>query len=145
LIGGFVVLFFAVRGGYDLARMQTWQAADCTVTSVGAERYASMKSQTTYYPKITYTYRFDGRDYVGNRFDAVGNFYESDAIREVLEKFPRGALFQCYVNPRNPQESVASRTVFQFSIFRYAIALAIFFGFAAMLFYASFPRAAQAE
>lgn len=143
LAGGLFVLFLAARGGWDLWRAQMWTATDCTVLSASGERRSSVAGKTTYYPHLLYAYRFGERDYTSDRFNAVGSYYETnDEINRALADFSAGGRFTCFVNPSNPQESVAMRGVLQFPIFRYAIALAIFFGFAALLLCGSPPRRA---
>jgi hypothetical protein len=136
LIGG----YYAVSGLANLARARGWQENVCTVTSFDSERHTSAKSRTTYTPKISYAYRFDGRDLTGARFDLVDNHFDSEEIAAIKENYPPGARVACFVNPQNPSESVISRDFSQFPVFKYTVGLFFTFIFALALFYMALPQ-----
>jgi hypothetical protein len=136
---GLLVVTWFGWGVYDLARAQRWQKADCTVIESRFDRHRSRNS-TTYYPKIRYAYRFAGRDFAGEKYDLVKNYYDGNEIEQLLKNYPAGAKTACYVNPQDPVEAAITRSVFQFPIFRYTAGLIMCFGLSAFLFSASRRR-----
>lgn len=142
LIAGVSVLIYGVWGFYDLARAQTWERAECTIVSAAYDQNSS-KNITTYYPKIRYAYNFQGRQFTGERFDLVRNYYDWAQIKRLLEDYPRGRQLACYVNQSNPQEAVLTRNPLQYPFFRVGIGLVLCFGLSGILFYTSRRRKPQ--
>lgn len=60
---------------------------------------------------LVYRYEFDGRQYRGDQLDpVVGSMGDDDVFEEfVYETYPVGSRATCFVNPRDPSQSVFDR------------------------------------
>lgn len=101
---------------HDWVRMQTWQAVPAVVESATLESHRGSKGGTAYSVSVRYRYTLDGVAYTGRRAaiherpDSIGSFQEQLGRR--LQGAERsGEPVQVWVNPRNPAESVADRSL----------------------------------
>ena len=97
------------------ASMQTWEEVPAIIQSAELEVHHGDDS-TTYNVKASYRYEWDGHSYRGDRVaintsnDNIGNFYER--VHQELEQYEgTDQPFRCYVNPKNPEESVLYRNL----------------------------------
>lgn len=111
LAAGLVITGLYFGGIIDWVRAAGWEETPCAIVSVTSERGDEDTRKTT----AEYTYRYQGREYRGDRVsfyhggDNVGDFQQR-AYRE-LSHHRGGPMFRCYVNPRDPSESVLYRTI----------------------------------
>ncbi len=105
-----------------------WVEAPCWIESAELEAHSGDDS-TSYKAVATYRYRHAGQMWRGDRVslgfgaDNIGNFQQQAhaELAKHVRKIPDGvevgmaaageATFRCYVNPRNPAESVLFRTL----------------------------------
>jgi len=104
-IGWLVILGPAVGA----LRARSWVATDCEVVSSGVETHSGDDGDT-YSVEILYRYRHRGREYHSNRyhfFTGSSSGYGSKA--RVVEGYPEGRRFTCWVDPDDPAEAVIER------------------------------------
>ncbi len=110
-LGGGALLFFGgIKPLWKTLNATGWQKTTCQILSSYLEQRESRdrKNQTTsyyYLPKITYSYTFNGNQYISSRY----NFWESGATegeKLLINNHPAGTHSVCFVNPRNPAEAV---------------------------------------
>jgi hypothetical protein len=115
LLGG--GLFWAGYTGYrgenrEIARAHE-TLATVTASAVGEElEIDGGDMDTTYYPAVSYGYRFDGRDYTGTRVWAGSVDHrglQTTGFRiwaeEWVGRFPVGSEVPVFVNPSAPEEA----------------------------------------
>jgi hypothetical protein len=110
LVGGAVLYFSGLKPAWKTFNATGWQKTSCNILDSHLEQQVSRDSKrqtTTYYylPRITYSYTFNGNQYVSSRF----NFWESGATegeKLIIKNNPAGTYSVCLVNPRNPAEAV---------------------------------------
>lgn len=109
-VGALVMMLWTLG---EWAAMQTWVEVAATIQSAELETHSSSDS-TTYSVRAEYRYQWEGKDYKGNRVaisassDNIGNFHER--VHRELEQYEgTGRKFRCYVNSKNPADSVLYR------------------------------------
>lgn len=107
LLAGLGVGWLVIVGpALGALRARSWAATDCEVVSSGVETHSGDDSDT-YSVEILYRYRHRGREYHSNRyhfFTGSTSGYESKA--RVVESYPEGRRFTCWVDPDDPAEAV---------------------------------------
>jgi hypothetical protein len=101
-VSGIVGVYTCVRAS-DRAMSQTaWLKAPGSV--IGAEvRYDG----EMYYPSITYEYTYSSAKFTGTKFkSALLQYNWRGPSERVVQRFPKGASIEVYVNPDNPREAV---------------------------------------
>jgi hypothetical protein len=110
LVGGALLYFSGLKPAWKTFSATGWQKTSCQILSSYLEQQESRDSKnrtTSYYylPRITYSYTFNGNQYVSSRY----NFWESGATegeKLLIKNNPAGTHSVCLVNPRNPAEAV---------------------------------------
>ena len=106
---GFLWLFFlkSLVGIYDA---QSWNAVDCKVIS-SRVRSHSGDDGTTYSVDILYQYQIGNKTYKSNRYQFFGGSSSGyQGKREIVDQYPSGQEFKCYVDPNDPTEAVIERS-----------------------------------
>ncbi len=97
----------------SLIQAQHWIETSCVVdkSEVLRSRSSSQgKSSTTYKVDIHYHYQYQENTYTGNNY-RFEDFYSSgyESKKQIVDAYPPGSAFNCFVNPDNPSESVIQR------------------------------------
>jgi hypothetical protein len=113
LFGGiFILLGGALTWGFSIPMWKRafgsakWTPTPCVVVSSRVGTHTG-KDSTTYSVDIFYRYTVAGREYRGDRYNAVGGSssgYSGKA--KIVARYPAGARVTCYVNPANPAEAL---------------------------------------
>lgn len=104
-IAGTVFLGFFCWAGWNTARAYAWKKTDCVI-----ESSAIQESHDSTGFDVSYTYRFGGRNYTGNRYTAgMLSTMNSASAQRALARYPKGAAAYCYVNASSPAESALLR------------------------------------
>ncbi|SHE92795.1 Protein of unknown function [Microbulbifer donghaiensis] len=121
LFGGFFFCmgfgFFTVFVGLtlvDRVGMQGWQPMQAQILSTELKTHRDSDGGTTYRAKANYQYRFNGRDYRGDRVSVhtgSDNFgsYQHDMHRQLSAAKRQGRSVSGWLNPADPSESVLDR------------------------------------
>jgi hypothetical protein len=105
--------FQSVLPIYRAVQSRSWRAASCevlssrVVRSMGIER----RRRVTFRPDIQYRYHIDDRGYTGNLYNFVPGSDSFSGYQSVVEQYPPGRRFECYVNPADPTQAVINRDV----------------------------------
>ena len=101
-VSGIVGVYICVRAS-DRATSQTaWLKAPGSV--IGAE---VLYDGEMYYPSITYEYTHSGAKFTGTKFkSALLQYNWRGPSERVVQRFPKGAPIEVYVNPDDPSEAV---------------------------------------
>jgi hypothetical protein len=100
---------------HDAWQMRDWVAVEARLTDAGFETRSGEDSDT-YKAYASYSYRYGGREYTGNRVgtgsgaDNIGD-YQQDTGRRLQAALQRGEPIRIYVDPADPAESVIDRDV----------------------------------
>ncbi len=97
----------------SLIQAQHWIETSCQVDKSEVIQNMSRnhgRSSSTYKVDIHYHYQYDGTTYKGNKY-RFEDFYSSGYgdKQQIVDTYPPGFTFNCYVNPNNPSESVIVR------------------------------------
>lgn len=68
--------------------------------------------KTSYSPKVSYEYNYNGTVYVGNRYSWVKSYDNDelhDAAKRLVYRKQKGKEIKIFVNPENPSKSVVER------------------------------------
>jgi hypothetical protein len=102
------------RTAWQHIRAPEWVETPAVIRSVDIKEHRGKSGSSTHQTVATYEYEFDGRRYTGDRVsfhvgaDSVGGF-QREVHRELSSHLASGKPFRCFVNPRNPAESVLYR------------------------------------
>lgn len=107
---GFLVVWFTFLGPWlDSLAARDWVAADCEVVRSRVQTHSGDDSDT-YSVDILYRYRFDGREYHADRYEFLGGSSSGyQAKAEIVEQYPPGHRFTCWVDPDDPAVAVIHR------------------------------------
>ncbi|HEX8296499.1 MAG TPA: DUF3592 domain-containing protein [Chthoniobacteraceae bacterium] len=87
----------------------TWLNVPCTIVSSGVKKHAGSENDT-YSVEIHYRYSVAGEQFDGNRFDFLGGSSSGTKSKQAAVKgFRPGSRATCFVNPRDPTDSVLER------------------------------------
>jgi hypothetical protein len=116
VLGLSMLLFGVGPKVVDWVRAQSWQATPAVVESAATIKEPGHKGGTAYGVEVRYRYEVDGKVYWGQRAslheggDNVNSFQQQ--LGESLEAAQRsGSPVQAWVNPAQPAESVADRSL----------------------------------
>lgn len=141
---GLIVVAVSVWQLYDIGRGQFWTRTTCTMINSFTTSSGSGRSATTYRAEVEYSYSFNGQSYTGKRLNLASQGYQtSDAARRAIKGYENGSQVACYVNDKNPSESVLNRSPFEFPLYQNALGIMICFGLGGVLFYMSRRRKPQ--
>jgi hypothetical protein len=114
VIGLSMLLFGTGATVVDWARAQSWQATPAVVESATSVWEPRTKGHGGYRVEVRYRYEVDGKFYVGQRASlhtGADNVFQKQ-LGDRLEGAQRsGAPVQVWVNPAQPAESVADRSL----------------------------------
>lgn len=103
-----VFLFFVPLLGILGAR--NWREVPCTILTSKVERHTSSKGSPTYSVEVTYEYVVDDERHVGNRYKFMsGSSSGYDGKKAIVDRLQPGTQTVCYVDRRDPRESVIER------------------------------------
>lgn len=101
-----VLLFVSLPMFLEQWSMSDWVETECLILTSEVER-RSTSDGTTFSPKITYSYRFEGREYESDRYRIMNvSSSSSGYARGIVERFPAGTESICHVNPDDPSKAV---------------------------------------
>ena len=110
IAGVAIFLFLTVYPLIQIYRASDWIEIPCVVTHSEVEVHPSSEGGPTYSIDIRYRFSFDGEDYEGTRYNfSVGSSSGRERKAAVVREHPVGSDQICYVDPKNPAESVLSR------------------------------------
>ncbi|WP_425563517.1 DUF3592 domain-containing protein [Microbulbifer aestuariivivens] len=110
--GAFFLTIFTGKPLLEWMQMQGWQPMQAQIIEAELQSDRSDDGSRLYSVSGSYRYRFDGREYSGNRVslhtgsDNIGS-YQRDLYRRLDRA--QGRFFPGWVNPDNPAESVLDR------------------------------------
>jgi Protein of unknown function (DUF3592) len=104
IFGIAVATFMSFLPIYRAIQSRSWRAATCEVLSSRVVR-----SGDTFRPDIQYRYHVDDRPYTGTRYDFVPGSNNISDYQSVVDRYPPGHQFECYVDPADPTQAVISR------------------------------------
>ncbi len=113
---GVLAFVWLLSGVWEWARVQGWQAVPATITRADLRQHRDSEGSVTYSVGATYEYEFNGRRHTGDRVslypgpDNLGSFHQ-DIVAELSRYQLEGRPFRCYVNPKNPAQSILYRNV----------------------------------
>ena len=109
LVGAGVFHLAFVRPGTRVWQARAWEKTPCAIVVSRLVSFAGRNS-TTHRVEILYSYQVAGRDYKSSRYGFVeGSSGDMAAQNAIVERYPAGSEAYCYVNPREPTESVIER------------------------------------
>ena len=95
---------------YRICQAKQWRLTPCTILESRLES-SSDSDGTTYRFLVRYEYVFDGRKYVGDRYNfALGSSGGHDSKLRLVQSLPPGRRVTCWVDPAKPWISVIDRT-----------------------------------
>jgi hypothetical protein len=100
---------------YEARQMKQWLPVSATLTRAGWETHSGDDSDS-FEAYAAYTYQIDGTIYHGDRVsigggsDNIGDF-QQDLGRRLQSALSRGEYITVYVNPDNPADAVADRSL----------------------------------
>lgn len=88
---------------------RNWAEAPAVVRSSKVEENRSSHG-TTYRVKIKYDYEFQGGEYESDRYSFFGGWTSGrDSKQDIVDRYPPGFKFSCYVDPNNITQAVIDR------------------------------------
>jgi len=114
LAAGLAMAWFYFSGLAAWWNARTWIETPCRIITTELKTKSS-DDGTSYEATGSYTYLWEGREYQSNRISLQGGGDSLGDYQKRVFRSMRKALLQqqgaalCYVNPRNPRESVISR------------------------------------
>jgi len=109
IVGGVMFYFLSVRPIARTIAAESWVETPCKVLRAEVRDHDS-DDGTTYSAYILYQYEFEGQTYKSDRYDFLGGSssgYKGKA--RVVAAYQSAGNPVCYVNPRNPSESILKR------------------------------------
>jgi hypothetical protein len=88
---------------------QGWPATQCEVVSSQVATHPGSEGDT-YSVDIEYRYYVEDRSFTSRRYDFMKSSDTARADKEALvETYPPGRVFECFVDPQDPAEALISR------------------------------------
>lgn len=109
LVGLLMIKPFLITPLQKANDAKTWDSVPATVISSKVKSHSD-DDGTTYSIYIAYRYEVNGREFTGDRYSFISGSssgYEGKA--KVVSQYPKGLVFNVFVNPINPGESVIRR------------------------------------
>ena len=104
LVGIALGTFLSFVPIYRTVQSRSWPAAACDVLSSRVVR-----NDDTARPDIQYRYYVDDRPYTSSRYNFVPGSDNIHDYQAVVDRYPPGLRFECYVNPADSTQAVISR------------------------------------
>jgi hypothetical protein len=83
---------------------RSWTRVDGTIT-----RSKAWRTKHGWHADIRYTYSAHGEQHKGRRYCFGGFSGKRDAVQEVVERYPEGAVVPIYYDPSNPGSATIER------------------------------------
>jgi hypothetical protein len=110
-MGSFFFYGVGVRPLMEKQRSQDWVQTPCVIQRIQVKAHSGSKRGSTYSVYARYAYVWEGREFVGERFNFSSG---SDSTRTRKDKavylYSKMENPVCYVNPAAPKEAVLERT-----------------------------------
>jgi len=92
-------------------RAQSWTPTACMIQSSSVTVRGS-GDESKFYPEVKYVYSFNKQIYSASQLSPfkIARNSTSDA-QSFINAYPSGASSRCFVNPRNPEQAILSRSV----------------------------------
>lgn len=101
-------MVFAIPA-WKVVASRFWTPVDCEIVSSSVGRHSG-DSGPTYSIDVRYRYRFEGAEFLGDRYEFLGGSSSGyDGKQEVVDALPEGSMTTCYVDPDDPNEAVLYR------------------------------------
>lgn len=114
ILGGLALFWFlGVKSWLTVRETQSWTEAKATVIWSRVKSHSG-DDGTTYSVDIFYRYQHEGVRYRSDRRTISSGSSSSSGYegkKEVVDRYPRGHQFTCYLNPERPWEAVIERRV----------------------------------
>lgn len=115
LAAGIGVGAFFVEDARHALEARLWPGVPCTVEASHVREHESTSdghTSYTYAVDILYRYEMGGRSYRSSRWQFVsGSSSGRSAKQAIVDQYPVGREFTCYVNPRDPALAVIERSI----------------------------------
>lgn len=109
LMGAAFFYVICVNPVMMIIQARNWAEAPAVVRSSEVEENSSSDG-STYRVKIEYNYEFQGREYESDRYSFFsGSTSGRDGKQDIVDRYPLGFKFSCYVDPNNPAQAVINR------------------------------------
>ncbi len=112
-VAGLVVGYFLIGSAREALDARTWLATACTVeSSTVGEHQSSSDGRTSYTYSVDILYRYEaaGRTHRSSRYQFLaGSSSGRAAKQQIVDQYPPGREFTCYVSPRDPAHAVIDR------------------------------------
>ena len=102
---GFGMSAIAIRDVWRTNRASTWSQLPCRIM-FSTLQVLREDGKTTYRPDILYQYDSNGQTFTSSQIDFLQEATSGRPNREFLTRFPSEAEAVCYVNRKNPAQSV---------------------------------------
>lgn len=94
----------------NVVQAKNWRPTPCTILESRVESHRGSKGGTTYSVEVRYEYFVDEQRYVGTRYKFMsGSSSGYDGKKEIVDRLAPGTKATCYVNRRDPADSVIER------------------------------------
>ena len=89
----------------------SWKQGSAKVQSVNfytKSSYSNGRTRLSHFGEFSYSYEVDGKEYIGNRFDAKGDMHTGleGKAKEAASKLKKSQIISIYYNVKNPSESL---------------------------------------
>lgn len=94
----------------QIVRAMAWRQVPCTILSSEVESHRGSKGGSTYSVAVKYEYVVDDQRYTGDRYKFFGGSSSGyDGKKAIVDRLAPGTQAVCYVNRRDPSDSVIER------------------------------------
>lgn len=105
---GFFIPFF-LQPALRVVEARSWEPVPCRILTSDVRTHAG-DDGATYSIEVTYRYRYDGREYVSDRYQFMGGSSSGyDRKARLVAEIPEGSRATCWVDPDDPFEAVLDR------------------------------------
>ncbi len=119
LIGAAIFVGMGLRPMWQAQAAQRWIEVPCTIEYVELKSSRDSDGDTTYRIDVLYRYRYDGTDYISDRYDfSFGSTNVGvDGMREAVSALNKQKSRVCWVDPQDPTSAVLERRMGSFAWF----------------------------
>jgi hypothetical protein len=94
----------------QIYQANNWRQVPCTILESRVESHSGSKGGSTYSVEVKYEYFIDDVRHVGDRYKFMGGSSSGyDGKKAIVDKLAPGTQTNCYVNRRDPNDSVIER------------------------------------
>jgi hypothetical protein len=120
LLSGFLVLYFFTLpkvllyfDSKNWIEVSGWVKESSLSTHESSPRHSGRGSRSrkvTYSINIYYSYNFNGSNYESNTYSfSNASRYNRGKLEEIVKQHPPGKVIKCYINPKDPSQSVLNK------------------------------------